>query len=267
MLNKNVFIASVFKAIGVSARIAKNSSENMVMKSVVAYTWPDQIPGGKGCFSLVVVLDTTSNIQEVSPQVIIGNSQKELIDMIEAQATYSRKIYQVNQDTIHKFTVLYYGAMTGEALQTVSQIDVQSATRTIGEIISRDCDEVIRYVTGVQGDRSRINFEPLVVNTQAGRLIKDSNNFMFEDGLIITVTGVSRNPDGSFGVGYDVYLNDSIMRSVKEDAGFSALGGKPNTAGMTNNPNDIMNGNNGNNGNGFPNPGSYGYGNNGGRDW
>lgn len=263
MLNKNVFIASVFKSIGVSARIAKNSSQDLVMKSVVAYTWPDQIPGGKGYFSLIVVLDTTSNIQEVSPQIIIGNSQKDLMDIIEAQANYARKIYQVNQDTIHKFTVLYYGAMTGEALQTVSQIDVTSATRTIGEILSKDCDEVIRYVTGVQGNRSRINFEPFVVNTQVGRIIKDSNNFLFEDGLIITVTGVSRNPDGSFGISYDISLNDSIMRSVKEDAGFSVLGGSPNTA----NPNDIMNGNNGNNGNGFPNPSSFGFGNGGTRNW
>lgn len=212
---------------------------NQAIKSMVGYSNPELIPNGYGVFGLAVVIDTRSQITEISPEIIVeGNSD-----------LYMRKVRQCNFDdvtrrienvslenidngidynnigqmsgSVEQLVSRYNSFGTSAPITTVTNIDVRSIMSILAEMISEDLAYVKAYVEGIRGDVNRFIYESNQVNTPYGLIIKEGNRFEFPDGLIVLATNVFRKPDGSYHWNYDVALSNELMRAAKDDSSFS----------------------------------------------
>lgn len=221
---RNLLLATTMAAIGKSTRTKFAQNADITLTSLLGYTYPEALPGGKGFVSLAVVMDKSSNIEEMSPQIIVENTAEEVLNKIQS-TTYnnmSRKTFQIPQDSINSYIKLQYSEMAKNA--TLNILDVKSAPSLIAQMLSEDLSITLDYAQSVNGDRGRIMFETLMNNFDVvGRVIKDHNQFIFEDGIIIIVTGAYVTPDGAVSIDYDIQLSDEINRSVKLDSAFSRL--------------------------------------------
>ncbi len=221
---RNVFLATTLASIAAVTRERYVKSEDRTLKSLIGYTYPELIPGGYGYVSLAVIIDGSSNIAEISPQIIINSSADAILQSIMESASKDagRQYHQINMDDIKKYIVMRYNEMSKS--QNLSLLDNYTATHLVAQILAEDISSVMSYIEAVRGDRNVIMFKGDETTLQnIGRVIKSMNTFIFEDGINICVTGVYANPDKSYGMNYDIMLSDNINRSVKYDNMFSVL--------------------------------------------
>lgn len=226
---RNVFLATTLASIAAVTRERYVKSSDRTLKSLIGYTYPELIPGGYGYMSLAIIIDGSSNIAEISPQIIIDNSADAILQSIMSSASNDpgRQYYQVNMDDIKKYIVFHYNEMTKS--KDISILDNYTATRLVAQMLTEDLTATMNYIEGVRGDRNTIMFKnEYTTLPDIGRVMKNMNAFVFEDGINIVVTGVYMNPDKSYGMNYDIMLSDNINRAVKYDNMFSKLTQKSN---------------------------------------
>lgn len=222
---RNVFISSLIASLSQAVRETERQSQNTAVTTLIGYTYPTPIPGNKGFLSIVIVLDQSSSIQEASPMILTATTAQEIINILNTGTNTNRKLCQINESSVKSSVAMNYNALSKAMLTADSPIDVKSGSCIVAGILSEDLNIVVDYINRVKGDRSRIMFETIndARFNGVGRVVKESNKFIFEDGLIITVTGVMPNPDGSYNFNYDLLLNNEIMRAAKQDSAFSSL--------------------------------------------
>ena len=268
-LNRKVLLEKTFGALSVAARETIYRNPDKALTSGIMYTDPEKMPNGMGVLGLLVVIDTKT--EEMTPQLITAGSDQEYLNMILQSTNMFRKAFRINGDQLKSHITINYSDFTGHSLATVSDIDVRPVVSIIGEMLAEDVAFVNQYIMATKGNRNQLMFEPACQQTNYGLVIKETNKFIFPDGLIVQVNSVGRNPDGSFSWDYDVVLGNEIMRGAKSDMAFAnknlnqqhnqnQFQPQGNGGYQSYQPNGYGNpyGGNNNGGNGFSGPGNGG---------
>lgn len=232
LLNRKVLLGATIKVLTEEAKLAftRNLADRS-MSSLVAYTQPEQIPDGFGVMGFMIVMDHSSQISEISPEMIIaGNSDEYMQLVLRANTTndlgVTRKQVAITVGSAGAVSQLIslYNVFSGQnvhQLTSVSNIDVRGVMPVVAEIISEDLKYMKNYIEAIQGNINRLVYEGATMQTPIGPIIKQGNRFEFPDGIVIVANNVFRNPDGSFNWDYQVALGNELMRSAKDDGAFT----------------------------------------------
>lgn len=218
-LNRKVLLDKAFGSLSVAARETIYRHPDKALTSGIMYTDPEKMPGGMGVLGLIVVIDTKT--EEMTPQLITAGSDQEYLDIVLGSTNMYRKAFRINGDTLKSHISISYSDFTGHSLATVSDIDVRPVVSIIGEMLAEDVNFVTQYIMLIKGNRDQMMFQPAFQQTPYGHVVKDSNKFIFPDGLIIQVNTIGVNQDGSYTWDYDVILGNEIMRGAKSDMAFA----------------------------------------------
>lgn len=219
-LNRKILIEKAFGAMAVTAKDTINRETDPSVTSGILYTDPELVtPPKKLVCGLIVVIDRMT--EEITPQLVVANSSDEYYAAIQRAAMFPRKAYKVAGDGLREHIIISYDEFNHQSLATVSDIDVKSIVRIIGELLAEDLNVVENYIKSINGNMQIIAFQPSHYNTPAGPIIKERNTFMFPDGLIIVLKSVLPSGTGDFIWDYDINLSNEIMRGAKIDGAFS----------------------------------------------
>ena len=232
-LKREVLLERTVRAVAVIAKEKMLDNKDMTVKKMVVYTVPEMIPGNLGAIGLVVTMDTTSQIQEMSPQLLIAENSQEYYNTIQAalgQVGVSGKATAVDDDTLKQSVAYNYNSLsTGGSLEAETNADIRNIMKLIAEMVGEDIMYVKNFIDQINGDRNALQFANLSRPTPYGTLHKISNRFEFPDGIILIVKSLDRNPDGTYRWDYDAELSNLTMRGAKDDTAFTSF---PNQMGQ-----------------------------------
>lgn len=243
MLNKQLHKKVYFeKTIKVFSDIAKGAfierTKNPAITSIIAYTKPELIPGGYGVMGIAVIIDNSSMINEISPEIIICSNSSEYNNIILNATNITNGVSRDNvaldmsSSGVIEQVVTYYNNYTKQSLTSIVNIDIKSVMAILAEIISEDLTHVRDYVNAINGDMNLLAFQGACVRvSDTEEIIKQNNTFTFPDGLIVILNRVMRRPDGTFDWDYSVGLGNELMRAAKDDGAFNTLNNQYNYNG------------------------------------
>lgn len=282
-LKRDVLLERTVRAMAVIAKESMLVNKDITVKKLVVYTVPENIPGvngtSLGTVGLIVTMDTMSQIQEMSPQLLLCGNTDEYLNTIRNVATrdINVKLIEVNDHKLKQTVTYNYNSISGgRSLESQTNADIGNIMRLIAEMMAEDLMYIDSYIQQINGDRNALQYSNQSRQTPYGMLYKNNNRFEFPDGIIIIVKSLDRNQDGTSKWDYDGELSNVAMRGAKDDTAFTSfpnqmsqqvMGGQP-TYGQqytpygqpTGYPGNGYNNGGSNNGGGFGNPWGGGFG-------